>query len=370
MKIKTITCHHAYNHGAMLQAYALVTYLRSLGHEVEIIDYRPPYQPGCKVERDNVPPRYRKPVVAQLYKFVKRGASDLEQRRRDVYERFFSSYLPITKEQYYSVDELRANPPKADIYIAGSDQIWNTSFPNGTDAAFYLDFGTPARKISYAASFATTSLRMGTEMFVKENLRNFDAISVREESALRLLDQLGFEGAQVVDPVFLLDKSEWNKICNDTGEGDEYILTYDYEKRNSPIGKVAKQLAKLRGCKIYTVAPFNLGYADRCFVAVEPRDFVSLVKNARCVVSNSFHGSAFSMIYGKEFFVVNRKDGLNVRMHDLLARYSVGGRLISEAMSSSDLMATIDYEKVDEVLRKDIIASQRFLQTQIDTASL
>lgn len=281
---------------------------------------------------------------------------------------FYNQYIKATPQKYTSIEQLRATPPDADLYIAGSDQIWNTSFQNGKDAAFYLDFGSPHRKVSYAASFATESLESGTEEFVKDKLRNLDAISVRESSGLRILNELGYDGKVVVDPVFLLSKEQWDQFDTKTAANERYVLAYDFEKRKSLIGQIAKRLASASGCKVYSVSPYKRDYADKSFVNVGPEVFVTLIKNAQCVICNSFHGIAFSMIYGKDFFVVNRKDGLNVRMRDLLTHYDINYRLISENASNAQLLSSIDYDVVNLLLERDIEASKRFLLRQIELA--
>ena len=226
MKILTITCHHAYNHGAMLQAYALTKYLLSLGHDVKVIDYRPEYMPRRVVDCYRVPRRYDKFVIRSLYRWAKKTDNELEQRRRNSFEPFFEQHIPTTTQQWHNIQDLQINPPIADLYIAGSDQIWNTSFPNGNDASFYLDFGAAKRKISYAASFATLELKEGSEKFVQEKLSNFDAISVRESSGLNILQSLGFSGELVVDPVFLLPKENWATFDNGAGSNALYSCCY------------------------------------------------------------------------------------------------------------------------------------------------
>lgn len=363
MKIRTITCHHVYNHGAMLQAYALVTYLRSLGHDAEIIDYRPP---NLEEQFDlwGIAPRYKHLGIGLIYLLVKLPARIYALKRKKAFDKFFNKYMLISKCNYHSIDDLRNNPPNADLYIAGSDQIWNTQFKNGTDPSFYLDFGD-CRKISYAASFATSMLRKGTEKFIKEMLNNFDAISVREESALKLLEELGFAGTIVLDPVFLLSKEEWDSLSDDTGDGEEYILTYDFEKRNTSIGDVANILSKKLNCKIYSVGPYKMRYSHKNYINVGPTTFISLIKNAKCVISNSFHGTAFSIIYKKNFFVANRKDLLNVRMHDLLNRYDISERLISDNLTVDKLITPIDYQKIEDKLNTDINCSKSYLSKQI-----
>lgn len=368
MRIRTITCHHSFNHGAMLQAYALQAYLQSLGHDVQVIDYRPYYMPQLHVNFNWAPDQYNYLILRQLYRIIKLPYLKLEQRRRNALEQFFKKYISITDTEYQSISDLKENPPIADLYIAGSDQIWNTSFQNGNDAAFYLDFGEPNRRISYAASFATESLKSGTEEFVKNKLDNLDAISVRERSGLQILQELGYEGRIVVDPVFLLNKEWWNQFDNPDLESKRYVLTYDFEKNGTNIASIAKRLASLADCKVYSVSPFKRDYADKCFVDVSPDVFVSLIKHAQCVISNSFHGTAFSIIYEVPFFVVNRKDGLNTRMKDLLDHYGLTERIITLNAPDKLLMRDIYYRPVRECLMEDIEFSKSFLSEQIDLA--
>ena len=177
MKICIITCQNAVNHGARLQCYALVHWLQKQGHEVEVIDYRPAcsldakllYWPGISIKR-----------WAKLFLYYPSRKRNIE--RRKYFDEFSHKFLPLTNHVYYTIDELRKNPPSADLYIAGSDQIWNTTFSNGTDPAYYLDFGPDEiRRESFAASFATEQLKPGTESFVKENLKRFDKRAVCSE---------------------------------------------------------------------------------------------------------------------------------------------------------------------------------------------
>ena len=129
MRIKTITCHDVYNAGASLQAYALVTYLRSLGHEAEIIDYKPDYLAHYRLTGINNP-RYDKPVIRELYTLAKLPGRFKARhgKRKKSFDAFTKEFLPTTKRRYISNDDLKQNPPEADVYFAGSDQIWNCFF--------------------------------------------------------------------------------------------------------------------------------------------------------------------------------------------------------------------------------------------------
>lgn len=317
MRICTITCQNADNHGARLQCYALVRYFQKQGHDVQVIDYRPGYMrgprlwywPGTSIKR-----------WAKLFLQIPDRIRAV--RRHQWFDKFSNKYIPLTRV-YNSIDELRQDPPEADMYVAGSDQIWNTTFPNGTDPGYYLDFGDKSvRRESFAASFATSEIVPSARDFVKEKLKRFDKITVREQSALKILEKLGYQGSLQDDPVFLLSAQEWNEIADGTGEGENYVLVYDFYN-DDHIKSEAFRVAQERNAKIYAICPIELPYADKNFVFSGPETFVSLIKNAAYVVSNSFHGTVFAMIYGKPFKVVDRPDGLNVRMHDLLERHTM-----------------------------------------------
>ena len=315
MRICTITCQNADNHGARLQCYALVRHFQKQGHDVLVIDYRPDYMrgprlwywPGASIKR-----------WAKLFLQIPDRIRAV--RRHQCFDNFSKKYIPLTRI-YNSIDELRQDPPEADMYIAGSDQIWNTTFRNGTDPGYYLDFGGKSvRRESFAASFATESLKSGSDVFVREQLKKFDKITVREQSALKILEYLGFEGSQQEDPVFLLSTSEWDEVSDGTGVGERYVLVYDFYLGND-IHTAAKKIAKEKDLKIYNISHSPLSYADKNFIYSGPETFVSLIRNASYLISNSFHGTAFAMIYDIPFKVLDRPDGLNVRMHDLLERH-------------------------------------------------
>jgi hypothetical protein len=365
MKIRTITCHHVYNHGAYLQAYALVTYLKGQGHDAKIIDYKPPYLSG-HYSLWTVPEKYKRYGLSFLYLMAKLPGRISALKRKRVMDAFYKKFMEVDSPRYHTLEELQKNPPQADLYIAGSDQIWNTDFQNGRDAAFYLDFGNErTRRISYAASFATEHIENGCEDFVRGELSHFQSISVREVSALRILRELGYEGLQTVDPVFLLNREEWDRFATCEGMNERYVLVYDFGADNS-IRDIAQRIAQRRGWKIYSVSPWRMKYANRNFVNSDARAFVALVKNAQCVISNSFHGSAFALLYNKDFFVVNRADGLNTRMRDLLSHYGIDQRLISVTVDEDVLLSHIDYSAVNKILNEDIGNSKRWLQEQIE----
>lgn len=366
MKIKTITCHDVYNAGASLQAFALVTYLRQLGHEAEIIDYKPDYLSRHYPLWGLDNPAYDKPVVRELYSLAKlpgRLAARFGKRKQS-YDAFTKTYLPLTARRYTSNEDLKQNPPEADVYFAGSDQIWNCLFPNGRDPAFYLDFAPGNRiRASYAASFAAEDVLDAWKENVKQWVSAMNFVSVREKSGVDILHRLGFPGAvQVVDPVFLLNKKVWSSLEQRAANTEPYVLLYDFDG-NPEMVRFARSMAKGKGWKLYTVLPCK--QCDRCFAGEGPLTFLSLIHHAEFVVSNSFHATAFSLIFQRQFVAFNRNQGINTRMRDLLSSVNLQAHMVPDA---SLLPSEIDYSVVTQKLDSFVEESKRFICNVISEA--
>lgn len=362
MKVCTITCHDVYNHGASLQAYALMKYLKNIGNQVEIIDYKPDYlSTHYNMFAINNPKWEKNIILKTIYISLKLPRRLISLKRKKEFDNFRNEYLSITNKRYTSNEELRKNIPDADIYLCGSDQIWNSLHKNGKDPAFYLDF-VPNNKIkaSYAASFATDTIDNKYKSMVKTMISKLDGVSIREKSGVKIVKDLGIENAiNVVDPVFLLDKDEWDKIGTESFD-EKYILVYDFDK-SSLVEKLAKDIANTKGYKIYTINTDKPKYADKHFNLSGPKTFVSLVKNAEMVISNSFHAVVFSVIYNKNIAIVNRKENINTRMRDLLDDLQLKDRLINENYKIENILKDIDFEISNQILKKNISFSKKYL---------
>lgn len=360
MKIKTITCHDVYNLGASLQAYALAAHLCSCGHEVEIIDYKPIYLRHYRLTGVQNP-RFNKPFLREAYqiaKFPGRLYDRLTSRRKKVFDAFTAKYLPVTEKTYASNEALKAAPPEADVYIAGSDQIWNPVFQNGKDPAFFLDFVPEGKKrIPYAASFAVEELSPEDQSRMKPWLEKLDAISVRESSGVALLAEMGFEAIQVVDPVFLLSKEDWKNVALQPSSQD-YILVYDFDN-NQNVKEIAQAIAVKTGKKIVSLFPVD--WANEVWDNLGPREFIGAIQNAGIVLSNSFHATAFSLIFQKDFYVVERIEGINARMKDLVGDLGLSDRLICTAPAS---ITAVDYTNAELLLDNKIKESKDYLSEQ------
>ena len=363
MKIKTITCHDVYNVGASLQAYALVKYLRNLGHQVEIIDYKPTYLQHYQLTGVSNP-QYDKPVLREIYQLLKLPGRIVARkgRRKKRFDDFTEKYLPRTSRSYSSLDELLNDIPEAELYIAGSDQIWNPLFQNGKDPSFFLQFVPDnSKKISYAASFAVDAISGEDSRRMMSWLNSLDAISVREKSGVQLLSKMGLHGVQVCDPVFLLKRTVWEQLAICPTDKN-YLLVYDFDN-NPEIQKIANKLSKKRNLKIVSV--FHMKGADEIYKEMGPKEFIGSVLNADTVLSNSFHATAFSLIFQKDFFVVNRKESINTRMRDLLEPIGLSSRLITYS-DNLDYITLSEWINARRVMGEIIEKSKQFLDRVIN----
>lgn len=333
MIIKTITCQKVYNYGASLQAFALQNYLEKEGHNVEIINFCPWYQRG-RYELFYISPlnrsyKYTKwfPPLRYLIAPLRNWPILKTYARKYRFDSFDKHYLHLTKKIYYTSDDLRISPPESDIYIAGSDQIWNTDMENGREPAYYLDFGNKnVKRVSYAASFGINEIKSELKEFVKEKISNIDAVSVREATGIDILGRLGINNAVcVVDPVFLLSSEEWGDIASSARQYEfmkkKYILLYDFINDNH-IEQFAKYCAEQFDLPIISINDYrDIPYANYNINNAGPLEFVSLIKQATIVISNSFHATAFSCIFNKDFYTFPLKGQRNAsRMIDLLSK--------------------------------------------------
>lgn len=353
MKIKTLTTYDVYNYGASLQAYALQTYLTDIGNDVEIINYQPEYLTR-KYDYKWVNPESwmsRNIVTRFIYRILKYVQRQTTLGRKRKFDEFNHKILKETKRKYLTYDDLCQNPPEAELYIVGSDQIWNVFYETGRDKAFYLDFVNNGVKASYAASFSFLDIDDENLERIRKSLSTFKVVSVREYQGLDILNKMGINGTWVLDPVFLLSVDKWKKLMSDFKKTEPYLLVYDFEG-NSLLETFAKNYAKQKGLKIYSITDtYPRLYADRNFNSAGPKEFLSLIYNCDAFVSNSFHGTAFSIIFHKPVFVFNRhRHKVNSRMQSLVKLFGLENCIISDYTDSEKAMkVSFDFSSIDRI---------------------
>ena len=373
MKIKTITTWADYNYGASLQAYALTTYLKTQGHDVEMINYLPPYQTRMYdymwVNPESKASKYM--VTRWIYRIAKFAQRMTTLGRKKVFDEFNFKTLPLTPKCYRSFEELKKNPPKADLFIVGSDQVWNVLYDAGKDPSFYLEFVNEGKKASYAASFSFLDIDEDNRRRIAKSLSSFDGVAVREYQGRELLQTMGIESTWVLDPVFLLSVKAWTDFYN-YGKCDyiellqeSYLLIYDFEG-NQVLKSFATDYAKRNNLKIYAITDkYPLRYADKNFKTAGPIDFVRLIANCKAFISNSFHGTAFSIIFHKPVFVFNRhRHKVNSRMKSLLTAFDLNDCLLdSEEKKCFAMDKQFDWEAVDKSKEEMLEKSVEYLRT-------
>lgn len=311
-KVGVITLHNSPNYGSCLQTYATQVVLTRVGANAEIIDYyRKDAIPENEVDRAlngqlvKKMPIFKVPGVKQIAKIP---VSRMVARRRAPLDEFRHSRLALTERPYYSAEELDANPPVADIYCTGSDQVWNSIWNNGFDRAFYLSFAPEGkRKIAYAASIGKAKLDDWEAEPMRKALSSYSCISVREQEAADLLESIGVHGAvPVIDPTLMLNRDDWEEIADGWVSPEPYILVYQLN-RNAEFDSYVQKVAKKTGLKVMRIAygVHEKRSGENAVVCPSVGRFLSLFLGAEIVITDSFHGTAYSVNLGKKFVTVS-----------------------------------------------------------------
>ena len=348
MKVGILTQYYgSRNYGGLLQAHALVQVLNANGHDSQQICYRPQYS---SLSQDDAPESRKcdSPTKRYFYALLRRIEGNRTARvienRNETLERFLQE-IPHS-DIVYTKETIKEANRVYDGFVVGSDQIWN---PRSLDTSFFLDFAEKdKKKIAYAASVCRDELSATEKTVFAEGLKNLDAVSLRENCASLLQDLTDKPIEWVLDPTMLLPKEYWDTIACDRMIPDEYVLCY-FLGDSKEQRKLAKNYAKDKRLLLVTmphlavgIEASDIGFGDKQMIDVSPEEFLSLIKHASCVLTDSFHATVFSLIFKKQFFVFNRnkKDNMNSRIHSLVDLFDAGNRFCT-----SEEMACLNYIK-------------------------
>lgn len=368
-KVGIITMHKVPNFGSALQAYALQRKVDELGYDAELIDYHYPNEYHCAKQGLTYFPQrstfrlFLLNVVAclmlalRLNKFKSKAEARIERYElQKNYRRFYGRFFKLSRF-YGSIDSVRNNSPDYDVYMTGSDQVWNPRFV-ANDPVFFLDFaGAGKPRLSYAASMSSRRIDKEFEDSYKAYLEKYTAISVREKSTAEIVSRMTGRDANVVcDPSLLLNKEEWLGICPKESLLKEnflllYIQSYSYDPYPN-IVTFTKNLAGHLGLKAVVLMGLREGYSIDGAVSFEtagPFEFLQLFRDARFVVTTSFHGTAFALNFQKDFYsVVKKIDGNDCRIADFLRQCSAEHHLLEidslESIKNLPQASTADSE--------------------------
>lgn len=344
MKIGVITIQKCNNYGADLQAFALQRKLQLMGYDAENIDYLFYKHPDFKKTPRSAPSfklsivnRIKECLLPKINALKSLWHREKAKQRSQAFEAFFTQYVRTSK-RYRTMDELYADPPKYDVYVTGSDQVWNPRTGASVEPYFLTFAPKDSTKISYASSFGVSSLPPTAYYKYSKWLESYVAISMRESSGARIARQfIGCASPEVVcDPTLLLSAGEWSEVAKQLNGVDErkYLLVYDLSVCPGLWG-LARRWAEVLKVPIVRICR-NVG-CDRQegVVNIEtagPGEFVGLFKGAAAVVTTSFHGTAFSVIFNRPFYsVVPRGMTNSARISNLVDRLGISSRVVNES---------------------------------------
>ena len=353
-KISLVTYHCSPNVGAVMQTYALCRFLKEQGFEVEIVDIRN-FEPNLKTISEG------SPLPIRLVKSV------VYPRRM---KRLFKHFYPPMTKHYMSMDELKQNPPISDYYIVGSDQVWNHNIGRDKALAYFLDFGSDSvNRLSYASSFGLSQWEEGPYASTEQVQRCFDkmkAISVREIEGQRILNETFHKDATIVlDPTLLHDN--YSEITGPVKQRNE-IVCYKLNKTND-FWQNMPMVAEKSGMPVLLL---NHNYPKRGYkYHFNPtvNQWVGRIAGAKFVLTDSFHGAAFSIIYKKPFAVILNHNGKDSRLISLMKLFHLEDRMFNslEEMTHTDSwLSQIDYQTVGRYLNELKKQSSNYLLSALD----
>lgn len=360
MKIGILTFHCADNYGAVLQAYALQEHLNNLGHEVRIIDYRPQYliKPFRVFSWHRISSKSILDFIkGTLHEFV---LVPRRLKRHLAFRKFTRHRLKLSKTNV-SPNKI---PEDFDIYIVGSDQIWNIrNLSNGKfDDVYFCKFDFPKqnkRYVAYAASMQICELTAPVKQYLQNSLKNFDAISVREVNVKNLLNSIStLDIEQVLDPTLLVQSIFWDKLAKNPFPNKDYILVYQVSNVKNTID-FADKIAKSMNAELIVIGAW-VNNDMREYQTLSPEKFIGAIKNAKLVITTSFHGTAFSIIFKKDFYTIRFNNKMDNRSESLLHNLSLDDRIISIDNFKYDFNS-IDWNVVTDKLGKQRVYSESFL---------
>jgi len=382
MKIGILTIHDSPNYGACLQCFALWKYLAEQGYDCEIIDLHRPiahsdYIPSkryhrCRPLSQSWISKFKK-NVKKLLGIKSKPIKYYNDEAKKKFEEFNSLYKKSAP--YTSIDAFYENPPQYDIYIAGSDQLWNPTQAYCIEP-YFLTFvsGSEKKKISFSTSIGITELTDAEKKMFKAWLNDFTAISVREKQAKQLLESfVGREVNQISDPTFLLSPSSWHSIANTPTLKEPYILYFALHFDKTLLNYCQK-LSEESGLRLYVLNQTQPDSNDNSYVAIKdagPKDFLGYIENAEMVMTDSFHGTVFSLIMGaKNFYThISPKNKRGSRIEDLLETYALKNHVLREDLSRtySDLQKdVVERQQVISVINRERTRSIDYLKAVIE----
>ena len=375
MKAGLLTFHHAHHYGAQLQAYALMKAVTKAGADCEIINYvRSDTTEGNNLFKKGLSARSLLSNANTILNYNKL------KKRYHRFEDFVNCDMKLSPKFYGTYEALKDDAPEYDIYICGSDQIWNPLIykEKTYDPAFFADFAHSGKRVAYAPSFGINEIPGDKREELKNYLEGFEYLSVREKQGEKIILEIsGRESRTVLDPTLLLTGGEWGGHAADPAFGEPYILCYfitDARKYSEFVGALS--------------AKYNLPVVSLCgsrrvvaqtrhtVLDAGPREFLGLFRNASMVCTDSFHGTVFSINFNKQFYCFESaqkaEKTVNSRLYNILEKLGLVSRIFSHTMEINDFIklaasdsAAINFTEVEHRLGEERELSFKYLKNSL-----
>ena len=375
MKVGILTIHRILNFGSSLQAYALQNFIeKELKHcSCSIIDYRYPNSYHINSRRNSL--TFLKFMRLQLHKLKESLNMNLRLQKKQ-FQIFWNNEFNLTRSFLSQQEILNDSSLQFDIYIAGSDQIWSTKTLYGDPIFMFSFLDDKIKRFSYASSFGQTSIDRKYENIFQVYLRKFSSIGVREFSGLKILNDLGLGNISqlVCDPTLLLSSKEYNLLAAKSSLDiqDNFILVYCLDYAFNPYPTIADVIEKVRtkfdSYKLVFLGKKIQGFNSNttCYKHANPYDFLYLFSKASYIITSSFHGTAFSVIYRKPFTTISPRK-TDMRIFDFLHTISLHDHIVYNDGNTNTILYSSSYTKeVLEKINKYIDDSKKFLKHNLN----
>ena len=372
MKVSVITRHAVANYGSLLQSYSTQKVIESLGHKCEIINYIPIEEKGKNIARTlckNSSFWNKNHLTRLLYLVIQTPNYYYSYNK---FSKFRNDILNQTRE-YNTNEDVEKDTPIADIYCTGSDQVWgNMAISDKARLPYYLNFIQDKSKkcISFSASIGISEINDEIKNNLKSNLKKYTKILVREESAVKILHDLEFYNVDLVlDPTLLVAKEDWNRFVSEEKvvKDSEYILVYQLHD-NKEFNNYVVELSKKVRLPLYRICPNiqSLIRPGKNIFLPSPGKFLRCFKDAKYIVTDSFHGTVFSILFNKEFIDILPSNKTGTRIENILKISGITNRIVDDFKDYTTIEKKIEWKNVNNNISDERIKSIKKLKEVIE----
>lgn len=355
MKVRVITRHSPANYGSLLQSIATQNLLKKIGVESKIINYIAKEETGVRIAFTQLKQKksWNKNPLKKIAYILGREPENIIMYRH--FAKMRKKYLLMTKE-CNSHKELKNYFKNSNaVFMTGSDQVWGPVSTGTYDSAYFLDFVPEnCKKIAFSSSFGKAKFDEKTIKEYKKYILQYKEVAVREDKAVEILKDMGIDAKQVLDPTLLIDKKEWGKYITPKLIKEDYILIYQIHNDHK-LNIYAKAFAKKTGLKLIRVSPIfhQIKRGGKFVYLPDIGEFLSLIKNAKYLITDSFHGTAFAINFNTQFIEVLPNTGTSSRNQSILELTGLQDRVLTDLTDFRFMKENIDFSNINKIVEEN-----------------